>query len=605
MDAALIMLDARSFRDKPVTILDYDIFAFPSMLYDDDRTMLGAKQLSDMLDDLQDAQNRGITWKFVLLPEPIQNLGNIAAPDRYEGYSHERGVILEYIEDHCIANVVFISGDIHGTIANNLTYKKDYLAVKNYSATWDISTGPIGYTPPYGPQIANRIGALDGQYESLDRDGQNALIEALMVPILTANRFPQIGLGFEPPYPPPPFGHPENAFTPATLLRGRYSSTNTFGWTEFEIDAATQKLTVTTWGIDSYGSPAPDLVRDVFVASQFEVAPVVQAADGGGCLNDKDCLSCRCSLLGGVGNNDLAQCVARLPNGSVCIGNGQCESGRCSLGLCKPKAPNGGDCLNDNDCELGNCSGLLCRPSPSDFNCGDDGASRCVCTSDEQCLSDRCSLGTCRDRLSNGENCLNDNDCKSDRCSLGECKAKLPNGESCLNDSDCRSDTCAGFVCTDEDNRPNGQFCTLDSQCASKRCSGFECRPKVANDEPCLNDNDCSSDDCSGGYCRPSTNGTPCVLDSSCESGRCSLGTCSDKAANGDNCLSDSDCQSGRCSLGFCLAKQPNGEPCLNDNDCQSDRCSLGFCKACEPAGSGCASDGECCSKECSFFTCD
>jgi phosphodiesterase/alkaline phosphatase D-like protein len=95
------------------------------MAYEAGRTMLAAAQINELAEDLLDAQRKGITWKFVLVPEPIQNLGGGAAGDRFEGYAFERTAILNFIRDRCIGNVAFISGDIHGTIANNLVYRPD------------------------------------------------------------------------------------------------------------------------------------------------------------------------------------------------------------------------------------------------------------------------------------------------------------------------------------------------------------------------------------------------------------------------------------------------------------------------------------------------
>lgn len=39
--------------------------------------MLGTAQLDDIKADLRAAQDQGITWKFVMVPEPIQNLVNV------------------------------------------------------------------------------------------------------------------------------------------------------------------------------------------------------------------------------------------------------------------------------------------------------------------------------------------------------------------------------------------------------------------------------------------------------------------------------------------------------------------------------------------------
>jgi alkaline phosphatase D len=88
-DAAIFMVDARSFRDaelptpaNPFSPTDVDNFLSAS--FDASRTMLGDVQLERLEQDLLDARDKGITWKFVMLGEPIQNLGPNSG-DRYEG----------------------------------------------------------------------------------------------------------------------------------------------------------------------------------------------------------------------------------------------------------------------------------------------------------------------------------------------------------------------------------------------------------------------------------------------------------------------------------------------------------------------------------------
>ena len=126
-DAVVITLDARSFRDEMLPAatspLDPTAATFKNDSYFLDRTMLGRTQLADLKQDLAAAQAAGVTWKFVMIPEPIQNLGVIEAPDRYEGYARERADVLRFIKQNQIQNVVFIAADIHGTIVNNLTYE--------------------------------------------------------------------------------------------------------------------------------------------------------------------------------------------------------------------------------------------------------------------------------------------------------------------------------------------------------------------------------------------------------------------------------------------------------------------------------------------------
>lgn len=65
----------------------------------------------------------------------------------------------------------------------------------------------------------------------------------------------------------------------AALLIGDYLAVHTFGWTEFDIEANSQQLTVTTYGIPAYS--ASDLATDASailalepsIVSQFQVNP--------------------------------------------------------------------------------------------------------------------------------------------------------------------------------------------------------------------------------------------------------------------------------------------------------------------------------------------
>lgn len=65
----------------------------------------------------------------------------------------------------------------------------------------------------------------------------------------------------------------------AALVQGDYVATHTFGWTEFDINPATQQLRVTTYGIDSYSeaelldNPEAVLSRNPEIVSEFVVNP--------------------------------------------------------------------------------------------------------------------------------------------------------------------------------------------------------------------------------------------------------------------------------------------------------------------------------------------
>ncbi|MDH3690980.1 MAG: alkaline phosphatase D family protein, partial [Gammaproteobacteria bacterium] len=301
-DAALFMLDARSFRDEAKG---------GAAAYDADRTMLGAAQLSELLEDLSAADQLGVTWKLVFLPEPIQRMGIIESSDRFEGYQAERSKILSHIENNCIDNVVFISGDIHGTLVNNLDYKDPLPDIDRYSRTWDISTGPAAYHHPLGMTLQKLPGQKE-EYDHLDRDAQNEKVKETLNAQLFAIGAPLLGLGQELTYPT----HKDkyNQDIPAEKISGRWDLTNIFGWTEFEIDAETQILIVTTYGIpfydpvegygldfDDYKSAEPE------VRGKFTVRPHVRKEEGQFCGKDVDCDSCNCALLSEGG---ILQCVA-------------------------------------------------------------------------------------------------------------------------------------------------------------------------------------------------------------------------------------------------------------------------------------------------------
>ena len=117
-DAAIIMVDQRSFRSEEAEgggpQFPENPAAFAVNAFDPDRKMLGDTQFARLQQDLLDARDNGITWKFVMLPEPIQNQGIVLSPeDRYEGYAAERTALLKFIDENHIENVVFVSSDSH------------------------------------------------------------------------------------------------------------------------------------------------------------------------------------------------------------------------------------------------------------------------------------------------------------------------------------------------------------------------------------------------------------------------------------------------------------------------------------------------------------
>ncbi len=275
-DASIHVLDTRSFRDQQlppvVNISDLtEVSQFLIAAFDPTRTLLGQAQLTDLTTDLAAAQAAGVTWKFVFVPEPIQNLGVLAGQDRFEGYAAERTFLLDFIETNGINNVVFVAADIHGQLINNLTYQLGPGQAQMTTGAFEISTGSVAFDAPFGPTVVALAAAAGlvtppevAFYESLPRPGQDAFIETLTNQQLALLAYDPIGLT----------GSPVNH----TVEVGSFVNLHTYGWSEFEIDATTQELTVTTYGIDFYSEA--ELVADPTilervpeVVSRFTVIP--------------------------------------------------------------------------------------------------------------------------------------------------------------------------------------------------------------------------------------------------------------------------------------------------------------------------------------------
>jgi 3-phytase/alkaline phosphatase D len=310
-DAVNIVLDARSFRDPglaDVTDLNNQtqVGTFLAQSFNPSRTFLGRVQVEDLKRDLLQAQKDGVTWKFINLPEPIQNIGVLAASDRYEGYAAERTEILKFINENKINNVVFIAADIHGTLVNNLTYQLGVGQAQIATNAFEISTGSVAFDAPFGPtvaQLALGVGLLTPQqkafYDSLpvanDADSiandRDDFIKSIVDGGLAPLGYDPLGLNNNLAQ--------ANGLIKAKLLQGDYVALETYGWTEFNIDAQTQKLTVTTYGIKPYtraeleADPSLITSRTPAIVSQFEVeanqvvAEAKLVSAGGSTGNDK------------------------------------------------------------------------------------------------------------------------------------------------------------------------------------------------------------------------------------------------------------------------------------------------------------------------------
>ena len=283
--AAIFLLDARSFRDEALPpVLDIGdaeaVTSFWSSSFDPTRTMLGRRQIEELQRDLLSAQESGVVWKFVAVPEPIQNLGALAASDRFEGYAAERTELLRFIDENGITDVVFVAADIHGTVVNNLVYRDAPGEPDQPTSAIEVTTGSVAFDAPLGPTVVDlfEIAGLFSPeerelYESLSTDEKDATLEELFSLQLAIQGFDPIGL--------------EGAPVSAELLDDSWIAAHTYGWTEFEIDPVTFRLRVTTWGVEPYteedlhADPCAVVDLTPTIRTEFRLDPLGEIADLG------------------------------------------------------------------------------------------------------------------------------------------------------------------------------------------------------------------------------------------------------------------------------------------------------------------------------------
>jgi Ca2+-binding RTX toxin-like protein len=155
---------------------------------------------------------------------------------------------------------------------------------------FEISTGSVAYDAPFGPSVVD-VATLVGLLGPAERAYYDSLAVANdtdsflndkddFVKNLTNNQLVQLGydpIGLNDNLPI------ANGLIDAQLLQGDYMATHTFGWTQFDIDAETQQLTVTTFGIAAYteadlqADPGGVISRVPQIVSQFTVTPQLSA----------------------------------------------------------------------------------------------------------------------------------------------------------------------------------------------------------------------------------------------------------------------------------------------------------------------------------------
>ena len=231
-----------------------------------------------------------------MIPEPIQNILPGITVDSYEGYGKERTELLKFIEENGIQNVVFVAADVHTTYVNNLTYQElGATGIQQFAVpVFEITTGSVAFDQPTGEILAGIVTAqnpaLAPFYNSLPinpdptdsatpDDKDDFVEQAINAQTLAPGGFDPLGLDNNLAI--------AEGLIDAELLQGDYYVGHTFGWTQFDIDATTQALTITTYGIEAYSEaelladPEAIISRQPRVVSQFvvnpNVAPVVNA----------------------------------------------------------------------------------------------------------------------------------------------------------------------------------------------------------------------------------------------------------------------------------------------------------------------------------------
>lgn len=104
---------------------------------DPSRTMLGNAQLQWLENGLLRSKAK---WKLIMNEVVISQLFVIPY-DRWDGYSAERTALLQFIADHHIKNVVFLTTDIHANFASRVYV--DITDKTSKPVAYEIATGPI------------------------------------------------------------------------------------------------------------------------------------------------------------------------------------------------------------------------------------------------------------------------------------------------------------------------------------------------------------------------------------------------------------------------------------------------------------------------------
>lgn len=228
--------------------------------------------------------------------------------------------------------------------------------------------------------------------------------------------------------------------------------------------------------------------------------------NGEQCTSDNQCKSGKC-------DNDTNRCIHDGPFGELddyCSDNGQCISGWCYYDRCRQPMGVLSTCVENYEClsgfcNSGNCGRLRdngewcysheqCQSKRCDIGSwwGPDNSEKCIpvdgtgvsgedfCDHNNQCQSGWCYASRCRTTKGNGIDCSSDEECQSKRCDVGSWWGPDNSGKCISNDGEGKP----------------GEFCDHDNQCQSGWCEGNSCREKKENGESCQSSRECKSGNC-------------------------------------------------------------------------------------------------------------
>jgi hypothetical protein len=226
------------------------------------RTMLGSAQLAWIKQGLLDAQAQNITWKFVAVSSPIDQILSESGKHWPGGYRAERQDLLKFIADNHIDHVVFLTTDDHQVRINELDYltdPNDPTSMARVPGCFSLLVGPLGAGGP--DAITDH--SFDNIKSLADARAQSEIAHGLD-PIGLDPAFPGLSNVFRE-------GDPD-----ADALRQPvdFYSPDTFNYAALDVSADGGSLTVSIFGIDSFSANTflePDQVGQERLIMRFQI----------------------------------------------------------------------------------------------------------------------------------------------------------------------------------------------------------------------------------------------------------------------------------------------------------------------------------------------